>query len=83
MKKHEAALFDALLASRRAKSEEEKLKENTYYKRSYEAALQLLDCGGPPWEELTHEQRVAVREECIRYAKELDDFGASLRETVK
>ena len=58
--------------------DEQRLLENSYYKNHYEGAAEWLGRTVPPWEDLTHEQRDAVRRECIRYGREMQEFGESL-----
>ena len=58
--------------------DEERLRENTHYKGRYEAAAEWLGQTVPPWDDLTHEQRDKVRQECIRYDREVQAFGDSL-----
>lgn len=61
-------------------SPEERLKTNTAYKRQYDEANEVAGkTEWTSWEDLTHDQRVEVQRECIRYAQELQDFGSSLR----
>lgn len=61
--------------------DEQRLLKNTHYKASYEAAYRFCDRPIPkPWEDLTHEERDKVRQECIRYQREMQEFGESLRE---
>jgi hypothetical protein len=50
-----------------------------HHKSRYEWALEFYDKTGPAWEELTEEQRVNIREENDRYAREMQEFGESLR----
>lgn len=59
-------------------SDEEQLLENGFYKREYESAAEWLGQTVPPWESLTHEQRDAVRQESIRYQREMHEFGKRL-----
>jgi hypothetical protein len=55
--------------------DEEQLKQNSAYKAQYDWAVRYHDVQNvPAWEDLTHQQRDNVRQECIRYARELDDF---------
>lgn len=59
---------------------EDRLKTNSFYKRHYEDALYFAKREGPAWEDLTHEEREKVRDECIRYQQEASDFGKTLGE---
>lgn len=52
----------------------EGLKANSYYKSRYEEALEFANKIGPPWEDLTHEQRMNVKNEVIRYTIELNNM---------
>lgn len=59
---------------------EEKLKTSTAYKRRYDEAQEFMGrTEWTPWEDLTHEQREAVRQDCIRYQHEMDDLGDAIR----
>jgi hypothetical protein len=63
-----------------AMSDEDRLKANTYYKGVHDGAYEYFNRPIPTaWEDLTHEERNKVREECIRYQKEVDELGESLR----
>lgn len=62
---------------------EEKLKTNSAYKRQYDEAQEFMGrTEWTPWEDLTHDQREAVRQECVRYSQEMHDFGETLRGVV-
>lgn len=50
------------------------------HRREYESALALSGRQGPAWDDLTEEQRAAIREENRRYQREMQAFGESLRQ---
>lgn len=58
-----------------ALSDEDRLRESIPYKREYEGAYAYFDKPVPvAWEDLTHEQRDKVRQQCIKRSHELDGF---------
>jgi predicted Fe-S protein YdhL (DUF1289 family) len=62
-------------------TDEERLLENSYYKREYEGAYEFFDKPVPrPWEELTHEERDKVRQQCIAYQRRMDVLGNAIRD---
>ena len=63
-----------------AMNEHDKLLYGIVYRRSYEQACEFMGVENPtPWEDLTHEQRMNVREEAIRYQQEMNAFGDEIR----
>lgn len=53
---------------------EDRLLHWITYRRSYEDALAFAGItDAPEWEDLTHTQREAVRQEVMRYTQELND----------
>jgi hypothetical protein len=53
------------------------------HKRDYEAALWLAEKDGPAWEDLTDEQRAAIRQINIEARREMQAFGESLSKGAK
>jgi predicted Fe-S protein YdhL (DUF1289 family) len=51
-----------------------------HHKEQYLWALECAGVAGPTWEDLTEEQRENIREENRRYQREMQEFGASLRD---
>jgi predicted Fe-S protein YdhL (DUF1289 family) len=53
-----------------------------HHKAQYQQALaSRLGANAPSWEELTDQQRENIREENRRFAREMQEFGNSLRKT--
>jgi hypothetical protein len=53
-------------------------RERTH-RREYESALEVAGVKGPPWEDLTEQQRENIRKANQEYWQEMQDFGESLR----
>ena len=63
-----------------AMNEHDRLKYGIVYKRHYEDAYAFMGMEVPtPWEDLTHEQRMSLKQEAIRYQQEMNAFGDEIR----